>query len=478
MNTAVKPKFFKHIHANQALSYDDVLEADSRQVPDVIRDTGVPDVRDIGPFQVPTRWYLDRAIHELEVEKIWKKTWQYACRSADIPEVGDTFLYEIAGMSFIIVRAEPDLIKGYWNACLHRGVALRKCSGKVDRLQCPFHGFTWGLDGKNQVITQPEDFPHIDPENFSLPEIKIGEWDGFIFINADLDAEPLERYIGTLPDQFARWPWAKRHQVLKFAKIFPANWKALQEAFMESFHVLVTHPQQVPMTSDRCSQFGIYGNFSRGVVVTGYTHEYMARTPDEQEMWDRFNGLWDDEERPAEFMLPEGKTARGALADRAREALAPLVGEAADAFSDTELIDVFYWSLFPNFHPFGYNWAPMLYHFYPNGDDHASSVMEITVFTPTGRDEPLPPTAPTIWVPDGKDFTSIEELGALGPFLSQDIGIMDRVMKGIRNNQNGYVNFGRYHESKIRHFYSVYEHKLGLSASEEISRFSAARDSS
>lgn len=464
--------FTKHEHATQFQSYDDVLASDSREVPDFVRHAGAGDV---GPVQIPARWYLDRQVHELEIEHIWKRKWQIACRTDDIPEVGDTYVYDIAGLSFVIVRVTPAQIKGYWNACLHRGVTLRKCSGRVDRLQCPFHGFTWGLDGRSRLIPNPEEFPHIDPENFSLPEVQVGVWEDFVFINPDLEAESLESYLGTFPDQFRRWGYAGRQQALHFAKVFPANWKAVQEAFMEAWHVLTTHPQLAWSNAERCAQFGASGNYSRGILCMGQSSDYMPRTPDEQEIWDKMNSIWDDQERPPEQLLPEGVSARQAMAARNRDIFRPLMGDIVDEMSDAENVDVFYWSLFPNFNPFQGFKSPFIYRFLPYGDDHSKSIMDVMFLTPVAPgQQPLPP-AKLRWIDEGDDYTALQELGTFGAFLSQDIANMDEIMKGLRNNRTGIVNFAREQELKIRHFYAIYERTLGLSAAEEVAALGAGR---
>ena len=91
--------------------------------------------------------YTSRAFHELEKEKLWSKVWQFACREEEIPDVGDTAVYDICDWSILVVRSAPDTIKAYYNACLHRGRQLREFSGWTNELRCPFHGFCWNLDG-------------------------------------------------------------------------------------------------------------------------------------------------------------------------------------------------------------------------------------------------------------------------------------------------------------------------------------------
>ena len=469
-----KPQAFSmHLHETQAQSYDELLEHDTRPVPDFMRSFGDRNIP--GPFEIPTRWYTDHDLHKVEVETIWKRKWQMACRVDHVAEIGDTYLYEVAGLSFIIVRVGEDLIKGYWNSCLHRGVPLRQCSGRVDRLQCPFHGFTWGLDGKNLLIPHPHEFPHIDREKFSLPEIQVGVWQDFVFINPDLEAGSLEDYLGELDADFIRSPFTGRQLSMHIAKIFPANWKALQEAFLESFHVITTHPQFAASgAADRCSDFGASGNVSRGIVPSGQTNEYVPYTPDEQEIFRLLNEFWDDEAHSEDYVLPEGVTARQAMAERIRSTLRPRLGAAVDGISDAELVDVIYYTVFPNFNPYGGFGPPLAYRFLPYGKDPEKSVMEVMFLTPVPEGAERQPPAQPIWLSEDQEFTELEELGSFGAFIAQDSGNLRGIMKGLQNSQSGIVNLARNYESKIRHFYALYEEAMGLSAAEEVAALKAA----
>ena len=110
-------------------SYDDLLDRDSRQVPATLRKRGVTDV---GPIEIPTSWYTDAAIHEREIERIWKTRWQMVCRVDELRDVGDTWVYEVASLSFVIVRSDPQTIKAFITAaCIAVGLFA------TARVRCP-----------------------------------------------------------------------------------------------------------------------------------------------------------------------------------------------------------------------------------------------------------------------------------------------------------------------------------------------------
>ena len=186
-----------------ALTYQEILDTDTHPVPDVLRLTSDAHFTDA---DIPVTRYTSRAFHELEKEKLWDRVWQMACRSEDIPEVGDTHRYDIADRSYLIVRTAAEEIKGYYNACLHRGRMLREFDGRVEEIRCPFHGFCWELDGSLKEVPSGWDFPHVfaRSEEFQLPEVNVDTWGGFVFINPDENCESLASFLGELPDQFAR----------------------------------------------------------------------------------------------------------------------------------------------------------------------------------------------------------------------------------------------------------------------------------
>ena len=96
--------------------------------------------------------YFSPEWHAREVEKVWRKTWQFACRAEHIPHVGDQCTYEIVDDSVLLVRTAPDTVKAYINSCLHRGTMLRTEAGNAGQIRCPFHGWIWYLDGTLKVI--------------------------------------------------------------------------------------------------------------------------------------------------------------------------------------------------------------------------------------------------------------------------------------------------------------------------------------
>ena len=327
--------------------YERVCKADSRPVPDVLRESHpFPG----GQVTVPVERYTSREYHDLEVERLWKKCWQMACREEEIPEIGDTHVYEIASMKFIIVRTSPTKIKAYANSCLHRGRQLVDCDGRHSELRCPYHGFGWDLEGRLAKIPGAWDF-EIDPETWRLPEAQVGTWGGFVFINPDPKAPALSAFLGDIDRHYARYPLQDRYIAGHAAKVVPTNWKAAQDAFMEAFHVQGTHPQLLPQAANTDYKYDCYDNYARAIGVNFIPSIWVAENPSEQQMMDAVMDVRLDE-KPT-VIVPDEKTARLQTADLARNALSQFIGDAADKMSDTEMVELLLHEYFSEYSSLG-----------------------------------------------------------------------------------------------------------------------------
>jgi hypothetical protein len=299
------------------------------------------------------------------------------------------------------------------------------------------------------------------PADWSLPEVRVGTWGGFVFVNPDPAAESLDTHLGDLPAHFAKWPLEDRYKAVHVAKIFPANWKVVQEAFMEAFHVVATHPQLLAGIGDANSQYDWKGSFSRAITPNGTPSPHIRFAPTEQQMFDAMSDRRLDE--PPIVEVGDGATARSTAGDGGRRRLARALGDRAEQLSDAELADSIYYTLFPNLHPWGaYN--RITYRFRPYGDRHDMSIMECMYLDPFDPARPRPPAAPIHWLGVDDDWTEAPELGLLARVFNQDCFNLPMVQKGLhtlRRNKPG-VTMAVYQETKVRHFHALYEDWLGL----------------
>lgn len=204
--------------------------------------------------RVPVRRYYDPDFYELECELLWPRVWQMACRLEEIPKPGDFVEYENVGMSVVVVRVSQDKIKAYQNACRHRAVKLVEGQGNLQSgFICPFHGWCWGLDGRNTHVLQPEMFAEdqLDPCDTALVECRVETAIGCVFINFDNDAPPLRESIEPFATIAEAWHAQSWKVEWWYAARLPVNWKLAMEAFMEGWHTPQTHPQLVAPPSPR-----------------------------------------------------------------------------------------------------------------------------------------------------------------------------------------------------------------------------------
>lgn len=203
----------------------------------------VPEKYRLARAFVPKARYLDPEFLRLELEKLFTRTWQVACRVEELPGVGCYVEYEIGSHSILVVRESRTAIRAYFNACRHRGTRLARGRGRVGSLICPFHGWRWNLDGSIRLVLDREEFVPRSDEDLGLVRVRTDVWGGFVFINMDPNAAPLLDYLDPIPRIFA--PFHYENMRIKWQKgvILPCNWKTALDGFLEAYHVAGTHPQ-------------------------------------------------------------------------------------------------------------------------------------------------------------------------------------------------------------------------------------------
>ena len=435
-------------------SVQEVFAKDVNPPPAVLR--GESPAHGLGTEDVSRERYFSKDWHDREVEKIWRKTWQMVCRVEDIPNVGNHLVYEIVHDSLIVVRSAPHEIRAYVNSCLHRGTILRKEGGTVAKFRCPFHGFTWDLDGKLIAMPGEWDFGHVDTAKMCLPEAKVGTWGGFVFINFDSDCEPLDSYLENLPEHFAGFGLEDRYVAAHVAKIMPCNWKLGMEAFIESYHVPSAHPQVLAYYGDSNTQYDVWSgvrHVSRMISMQGLPSPGLKDIPPEVTIEHMRRDMPFFGGKPVE--LGEGDTPRAKMAERARERIGRSTGRDLSALSDTESLDLIEYLLFPNMVPWGGQSVPVCYRFRPYGDDPERHIMEIMFLFAKNPDGTHPPSAKVTWLGADDKWSDAPELGASGMVVDQDSDNLMRIQKGLRASKKPGVTLANYQESRIRHFHQT-----------------------
>jgi len=192
---------------------------------------------------LPGRYYTDPEIFQKEMDTFFREMWISSGRSEQIANPGDYYLCEVAGESIIVTRESAGEAKAFYNVCRHRGTRMcREAQGKfAGRIQCPYHGWTYGLDGRLLGA------PHVEEsafrrEDYSLHAVHLDVWDGSIFLNLSPNPKPLAGQLTDLPQKFA--PWRLQDLRLYEQRVYDvkANWKLIVSNYNECLHCPILHP--------------------------------------------------------------------------------------------------------------------------------------------------------------------------------------------------------------------------------------------
>ena len=192
---------------------------------------------------LPARYYTDPKFFEQEIDRFFDRRWFCAGRADAIPNPGDYFLREVAGESLVVVRAADAAIRAFYNVCRHRGTRL--CSTPAGtfagRILCPYHGWTYGLDGRLLGA------PHMEgvgfaPQDYPLHAVATAVWDGHIFLHLGKKPQPLARQLADLPKKFAPWRMQELRLGRRIVYDVRANWKLVILNYNECLHCPLVHP--------------------------------------------------------------------------------------------------------------------------------------------------------------------------------------------------------------------------------------------
>ena len=193
---------------------------------------------------LPARAYTDPAWFAVEMDRVFAQMWLVAGRAAELGHAGAFIRRDVAGASVLIVRTADGSIRAHHNVCRHRGTRLcTTASGTFQgSIQCPYHAWTYGLDGRLLAAPQMDDVAAFDRSAFPLRAVACEQWDGHIFINLAADPEPLAAQLGELPRRFASYAMQDLRLAHRIDYDVAANWKLVVQNYNECLHCPVIHP--------------------------------------------------------------------------------------------------------------------------------------------------------------------------------------------------------------------------------------------
>jgi Rieske 2Fe-2S family protein len=208
---------------------------------------------------LPQKYFISPEVFAQERSEIFSKVWLLVGHQSQIPKPGDYFLATIAGESLIVTRDQKSQVRGFYNVCRHRGTRLKEdASGHASAIQCPYHAWTYGLDGRLIGAPHMDEVPGFNKSDYSLHPVNLGLWNGFIFVNlteagtrlrseatarqAPGDFISLERWFAPLNKKFSHWNMSILRPAKRIEYDVRANWKLMFENYSECYHCPGVHP--------------------------------------------------------------------------------------------------------------------------------------------------------------------------------------------------------------------------------------------
>jgi choline monooxygenase len=174
---------------------------------------------------------------------VWSRTWQMVARLDQLREPGQYVTADVAGEPVVVVRGRDGALRGFFNVCRHHAAAVCvEREGRAERLRCPYHGWTYALDGTLVSTTELDGACGFDRADHGLVPVSTGTWENFVFVHLDSNPEPLDTYLGAIVEQAK--PLALGN--LKFAErrewTIACNWKVFVDNYLDGgYHVPFLH---------------------------------------------------------------------------------------------------------------------------------------------------------------------------------------------------------------------------------------------
>jgi len=429
--------------------------------------------RQFRPDFVPKDAYYRPEFVTREKEMLWPHSWLMACREEQLGEVGQYYVFDIADESILLLRSSDGLLRAFHNVCPHRGRRLKDGCGQTgDAIVCRFHGWRWNNEGQIKKLLNRENWDAtggLPDEDVNLIPVRLETWSGWVFVTLDPDAAPLIEYLDPLPDVFAKFDYGNTRLAWFKTLVVDCNWKTVLEAFLESYHVEMTHPQAL--------KFGVRTPGSKGFGRHSmFYYPFAAPEPAKP-------GAPPVDYRKARFVYIEemnrtlgalqGRHALAAanrlLTDLPEDASAAEVGQAFIRFHreameadgatypaaitmDDLLRAGTAWNIFPNTIILPTIDGCQGYRARPNGDNPDSAIFDVFWL------ERSAPDAPSTFEPEF--FPTMESFKGANFFLEQDFDNIKAVQQGVKSSGFKGVRPNPHQEVTISHFEKTYYNHL------------------
>ncbi len=190
---------------------------------------------------LPANAFTSPGLYEIETERVLASSWLCAGRLDQVPNVGDYRCVDLLGDKLVMVRSQDEIVRVFSRVCRHRAAEVACGHGNTKSFQCPYHAWTYSLDGSLRGAPFMEQTANFDRRDFGLPEIRTEVWEGWVFVNFDREAEALGPQLAPLSQLLAPYRLSEMVAVETATYESPFNWKVLTDNFMEAYHHIAIH---------------------------------------------------------------------------------------------------------------------------------------------------------------------------------------------------------------------------------------------
>ena len=210
----------------------------SDPIADLRRNTSVPFEQ---ARAMPTSVYTSEEFVEAELKHVFSKDWYCVGRADALSKTGDYVTAELAGQPIVVLRDADHQLRAMSNVCLHRMSTLLQGRGNAKTIVCPYHAWTYNLDGKLRGAPAMSQNDAFCKDHYRLPQVRCEEWLGWVFVCLDPEAEKVSDQLAEVADMIAAYDMTNYSESFYEEHVWDTNWKVLAENFMESYHLPVCH---------------------------------------------------------------------------------------------------------------------------------------------------------------------------------------------------------------------------------------------
>jgi choline monooxygenase len=191
---------------------------------------------------IPADWYTDPLMLDIERERIFRRTWQFAASLDQLRFPGNYVAVDVVGVPVVVARDNDGELRAFYNVCRHRAGVVARGAGNRKSLQCQYHGWTYGLDGCLRHAPEFEGVEDFRKEDFGLVPLRVETWGPLVFVTMSDETPPLLEVFGNITTETAGFDFSGMRRVERRDYHLDANWKLYVDNYLEGYHIPVAHP--------------------------------------------------------------------------------------------------------------------------------------------------------------------------------------------------------------------------------------------